>query len=548
MRIGDSELGVDAALGPASQPVTATRQTATTLRYWQSVLVTAVFAFSAAGAVRASQWVELDYNLTLEPRSRNTAFIELFDDKPATEANFLQYVNNTGVTHGSYTGSIMHRLSKDFVIQGGGYWANYLQEPAPLNVSLDPSAVIDLDGNSATSNPTVVGEYNLAPFRSNMTGTLAMALSTGPNSGTSQWFVNLADNTFLDNANSGGPFTVFGRVAGDGMTLFNAFNGLSIANLNPDTNDDGTRDGGPFFNYSSPLDNMGNPTDGTPYLGGTSQDLLVTINQAKQIDYFGANMTIDVGAGLMFYTRDAFIDTGTAFTGTGGLIIANGRRLGIRENYVLDRAITNHGTLAPGLQLGTATVPNYYQYVDGNLEIQLRSTTTDTGYDRLAVTNSAFLAGKLSVSLINDFVPVAGNSFTVVNAGSITGIFTSFDLPQLTAGLVWNINRSSTAYTLSIVAADYNLDGVVDSADYAIWRSNKGMTTGATVAQGDSNGDGAVNDADYLIWRANLGNVRGTTSGVGSGSLGPSGVPEPGAWLLLLLGMVAAMFKRRTRF
>ena len=64
----------------------------------------------------------LDYNLTLSSHSRDTVFLELFDDKPLTTANFLQYVNNTSVVHGNYNGSIMHRLYPNFVMQGGGYW------------------------------------------------------------------------------------------------------------------------------------------------------------------------------------------------------------------------------------------------------------------------------------------------------------------------------------------------------------------------------------------------------------------------------------------
>ncbi len=182
----------------------------------------------------------------------------------------------------------MHRLARGFVIQGGGYYPSFVQEPAPLNVSLDPNAQIDLDGNLATPNPTIVNEHNTSPVRSNTRGTIAMAQINGqPNSASNQWFVNLADNSSsLDSLN----FTVFGQVAGDGMAMFDAFNTLSITNLNPDTNDDGTRDDGPFFNYNASTDSSGNPTDGVPYLHGTSQDILVVINQAKQVDYLGANL------------------------------------------------------------------------------------------------------------------------------------------------------------------------------------------------------------------------------------------------------------------
>ena len=253
--------------------------------------------------------------------------------------------------------------------------------------------------------------------------------------------MNLADNTFLDNAGGGGPFTVFGQVAGDGMTLFNAFNTLSITNLNPDTNHNGVRDDpGPFFNYSAPTDTNGLPTDGVPYLHGTNSDLLVILERATQINYLGAGSVTDTGiGGISFDSRDAFIDTGTSFIGTGGITIANGHTLGIREGFSLGRDLTNHGVVAPGLQLGSVTVQNYSQFTDGTLAIQLAAATptgsqySDTQYDRLVATGIAALGGKLSVSFLNGFNPVANNSFTVVSASSILGIFNTFDLPQLSA-------------------------------------------------------------------------------------------------------------------
>jgi hypothetical protein len=58
----------------------------------------------------------------------------------------------------------------------------------------------------------------------------------------------------------------------------------------------------------------------------------------------------------------------------------------------------------------------------------------------------------------------------------------------------------------SIAQGDYNGNGIVDSADYDVWRSNIGKTN-ATFHDGDGNGDGVVDTTDYLIWRANFGNT-----------------------------------------
>ena len=491
----------------------------------------------------------LDYNLTLNSRSRDTVFFELFDDKPLTVANFLKYVNNTSVEHGSYDGSIMHRLSRNFVLQGGGYYDKKISYGnVPPYIALDPTGIIDFDNNAATPNLTVSGEYSVGATRSNVTGTVSMALSAGPNTGTNQWFVNLADNTFLDNSASGGPFTVFAKVAGDGMNLFSAFNSLSITNLNPDTNADGNRDGGPFFNYNAPKDANNQPTDGTPYLSGSSQDILVVLEKARKIDYLGSGVITNVPiAGLTFSARDAYIDTGTTFTGSGSLTIGAGRTLGIREGFSVGRNLNNHGVLQPGLQLGAITVPNYFQYSDGRLDIQLRGTTADTTYDQVNATTAAFLDGKLNVTLINGFTPAVGNSFTVLTATTINGGFASVDLPLLTAGLVWNISKSTNAYTLSVVSADYNRNGVVDTADYILWRETRNTNVSAYTGA-DGNGDGVVNDSDYALWRGNVGNIRGNAAAASGSLVSSPNVPEPASAFLLLIGslFVGAYRRRRT--
>ncbi len=121
--------------------------------------------------------------------------IELFDDiTPATVANFLNYVNS-----GRFNGTEIHRSVPGFVIQGG--WLSFDAASNSLN--------------QVTLDPPVQNE----PIVSNTRGTVSMAKLEGdPNSATSQWFVNLADNSSnLDGQNGG--FTAFGRVIGDGMTV-----------------------------------------------------------------------------------------------------------------------------------------------------------------------------------------------------------------------------------------------------------------------------------------------------------------------------------------
>ena len=121
---------------------------------------------------------------------------------PATVANFLNYVNS-----GRYNGTVIHRSEPGpppFVIQGGGYTLG-------TNPSGDPT------GTHITTDAPVVNEFS--PSRPNLRGTIAMAKTSDPNSATSEWFVNLSNNTSLDSPNNSGGFTTFGTVSAAGRPL-----------------------------------------------------------------------------------------------------------------------------------------------------------------------------------------------------------------------------------------------------------------------------------------------------------------------------------------
>ncbi len=199
--------------------------------------------------------------------------------------------------------------------------------------------------------------------------------------------------------------------------------------------------------------------------------------------------------------------------------------------------------LRPGLKLGTITVQSsYFQYSDGTLNIEDRGTTPDTQYDQLNVTgtgSTAFLAGKLQMSFIAGFAPSLGNSFTVLTAPSIVGNFGSFSLPQLTIpGAVWHETKSLTSIIMSLDYADYNHNGIVDAADYVVWRKMMNQTvTSHTGADGD--GDGHITMADFTYWRNHLGDTSGGTHGAGAGSLVNFNVPEPASDLIALSAMLA---------
>src|ERR1035437_2747388 len=133
--------------------------------------------------------------------------VELYDqDKPATVQNFIRYVQS-----GRYTNEFSHRLVPGFVLQAGGF-------------TVTNRGATNWATQAVATFPPVTNEFNRGKFYSNVFGTLAMAKNSDPNSATSQFFFNLADNSAsLDNTTNSGGFTVFGHVV-VGTNVLGRFN------------------------------------------------------------------------------------------------------------------------------------------------------------------------------------------------------------------------------------------------------------------------------------------------------------------------------------
>jgi cyclophilin family peptidyl-prolyl cis-trans isomerase len=127
--------------------------------------------------------------------TKGTFTVQLFDKQaPISAENFLQYAKD-----GFFEGTVFHRVIPGFMVQGGGMTADMKPKAgqrAPIK-------------NEATNG------------LKNKRGTLSMARTNDINSATSQFFINLVDNDFLDNRAGNYGYAVFGRVA-SGMEVIDA--------------------------------------------------------------------------------------------------------------------------------------------------------------------------------------------------------------------------------------------------------------------------------------------------------------------------------------
>ncbi|MBE2263613.1 MAG: peptidylprolyl isomerase [Burkholderiaceae bacterium] len=137
----------------------------------RQLLATACALVLASGAAMATDDPKVKFATTA-----GDFVIELYPDKaPKTVENFLRYVKDK-----HYDGTVFHRVIDNFMVQGGGFDTSYNQKPT--------RAPITHEGREALAKG---GQKNIV-------GTVAMARTSDPNSASSQFFINVKDNAFLD--------------------------------------------------------------------------------------------------------------------------------------------------------------------------------------------------------------------------------------------------------------------------------------------------------------------------------------------------------------
>ena len=167
----------------------------------RKVLTATLALMLSGGAAFAATEVKLQTNMGAIVLALNA------EKAPATVANFLDYVRS-----GFYNGTLFHRVIAGFMIQGGGFTADYQRKP---------------------TRPPIKNEA--ANGLKNLRGTIAMARTPNPDSATSQFFINVADNTFLDYqapTPQGWGYAVFGEVI-SGMDVVDAISRVPTGSAGP---------------------------------------------------------------------------------------------------------------------------------------------------------------------------------------------------------------------------------------------------------------------------------------------------------------------------
>lgn len=173
---------------------------------------------------------------------------------------------------------------------------------------------------------------------------------------------------------------------------------------------------------------------------------------------------IDAAAGTLEFANSNFTQTSGSTLLNGGSITKIGNSMQINGGVIGLGAGTAAGTITGSVTLGNTVasmvprpggagmlnITGNYTQTAGALDIELGGTVPGAEFDQLVVTGTATLGGTLSLSLINGFVPSAGQQFVVLSAGSRTGTFSNVSLLNFPPDRSVNVTYSASAVTVTV--------------------------------------------------------------------------------------------------
>ncbi len=276
------------------------------------------------------------------------------------------------------------------------------------------------------------------------------------------------------------------------------------------------------------------------YVGGTAT---IDGSGSTWVATGGLNLGVNGGVATLTVRNGGLVSCGGPFSiGAKGTLNGDG---------TISGAVSNGGVVAPGSTVGALHVSgSYTQTAAGKLQIELSGTTPGTQFDRLTVTGAVTLGGTLQVSLTGGFTPTIGNSFDVLDWGTLSGTFSTLVLPTLAAPLAWDTSQLYTTGALAVsgptVRGDFNRDGQLTAADIPAmlqaltdlnaYKSAHSLTDALLTTIGDFDSSSTVTNRDI---EGLLDLV--ASQGGGSGTA----VPEPASLGLLIIGAGTMIVRRR---
>ena len=257
---------------------------------------------------------------------------------------------------------------------------------------------------------------------------------------------------------------------------------------------------------------------------------------------------IDASAHVLRMSGNTVVEPGATITGDGHLQNASSGNISLPAGLSTGNVgLSNEGLLRLGDAVGVVAVAEFVQSAGATLMADVGRNTISTDSDVLTISSSmAFVDGFVQPNIVNiggTFQPPQiGDAFTILTAvGGVSGTFDDVLDANLGGQIFeWTLihNPNNVQIELASIGGllgDYNQNGLVDAADYVIYRDTLGSLIHLAA---DGNQNGVIDKGDYDIWRSHFGQM------AGSGTFVHTTVPEPATQAMLSLAAACVCFLR----
>jgi hypothetical protein len=231
--------------------------------------------------------------------------------------------------------------------------------------------------------------------------------------------------------------------------------------------------------------------------------------------------SIDLNGSIVNFTGGSLSYAGNLLVGAGGLLGTN-LALNSSKQLAITGALTVDATRKLTINGGVQSARDTTIGAESTLAFGL-SGNSKNQYGLLVSSNLFSAAGILQITLLNGYSPAYSSIFQILDFATESGVFSSINLPTLSPGLAWDTSQLYMYGRLSVgTNGDFNGDGVVDAADYTVWRDGLGSR---------------YTQPDYLIWKNNFGKHFGGASISDSTAI----VPAPTSGICALAALMTVV-------